>query len=107
MLLYAKDPYEAKYKFLIKKLEDVGTKHFNDSKAYIEYSNNIADIYKNIEGYNPNKKRKIVIVFDEMIADMLKNKKLNAIVTELFIRDRKPNFFLLHNLVLLGEKMLH
>ena len=107
MLLYAKDPYEAKYKFLIKKPEDVGTKHFNDSKAYIEYSNNIADIYKNIEGYNPNKKRKIVIVFDEMIADMLKNKKLNAIVTELFIRDRKPNFFLLHNLVLLGEKMLH
>ena len=43
------------------------------------------DIYKNIEGYNPNKKRKILIVFDNMIADMLSNKKLNPIVTELFI----------------------
>ena len=57
--LYAKDPYEAKYQFLIKKPEDVGTKHFNDSKAFTEYSNNMDDIYKNIEEYNPNKKRKI------------------------------------------------
>ena len=47
------------------------------------------DIYKNIEEYNPNKKRKILIVFDDMIADMLSNKKLNPIVTELFIRGRK------------------
>ena len=52
------------------------------------------DIYKNIEGYNPNKKRKILIVFDNMIADMLSNKKLNPIVTELFIRDRKLNISL-------------
>ena len=44
--LYPKDPYEAKYQFLIKKREDVGTKHFNDSKAYIEYLNNMVDIYK-------------------------------------------------------------
>ena len=71
--LYAKDPYKAKYQFLIKKREYVGTKHFNDSKAFIEYSNNMADIYKNIEEYNPNKKRKILIVFDDMIADMLSN----------------------------------
>ena len=49
------------------------------------------DIYKNIEDYNPNKKRKILIVFDDMIADMLSNKKINPIVTELFIRDRKLN----------------
>ena len=47
---------------------------------------------KNIEGYNPNEKRKILIVFDEMIADMLSNKKLNPVVTGFFIRDRKPNF---------------
>ena len=89
--LYAKDPYEAKYQFLIKKREDVGTKHFNDSKAFIEYSDDMDDIYKNIEKYNSNKKRKLLIVFDDMIADMLSNKKLNPIVTELFIRGRKLN----------------
>ena len=52
------------------------------------------DIYKNIEEYNPNKKRKILIVFDDMIADMLSNKKLNPIVTESFIRGRKLNISL-------------
>ena len=52
------------------------------------------DIYKNIEEYNPNKKRKILIVFDDMIADMFSNKKLNPIVTELFIRGRKLNISL-------------
>ena len=60
----------------------------------IEYINDIGNIYKNIEKYNPNKKRKILIVFDDMIADMLNNKKLNPIVTELFIRGRKLNIFL-------------
>ena len=57
--LYAKDSYEGKYQFLIKRREDAGTKHFNDSKTFIEYSNNMNDIYKNIEDHNPNKKRKI------------------------------------------------
>ena len=75
-MIHVKDPCEAKYQFLIKKHEDVGTKHFNDSKAFIEYSNNMVDIYKNIEDYNQNKKRKILIVFDDMIADMLSNKNL-------------------------------
>ena len=70
----------------------LGKKHFNGSKAFIEYSNNMDDIYKNIEEYNPNKKRKI-IVFD-MIADMHSNKKLNPTVTELFIRGRKLNISL-------------
>ena len=51
----------------------------------------MVDIYKNMEEYNPNKKCKILIVFDDMIADILSNKKLNAIVTELFIRGRKLN----------------
>ena len=52
------------------------------------------DNYKNIEEYNPNKKRKILLVFDYMIADLLNNKKLNSIVTELFIRGRKLNISL-------------
>ena len=80
--LYAKDPYEAKYQFLINKRESTGLKHFNDSKAFIEYSNDMNDIYKNIEEYNPNKKLKILVVFDGMIADMLSNKKLNPVVTD-------------------------
>ena len=91
MYLYAKDPCKTKHQFLIKQREDAGTKFFNDSKAFIEYSNNMADIYRNIEDYNPNKKRKTLVVFDNMIADMLSNKKLNPIVTELFIRGRKIN----------------
>ena len=57
----------------------------------MEYSNNMQDVYKNIEDYNPEKKRKILIVFDDMIADMINNKRLNPIVTELLIRDRKLN----------------
>ena len=52
------------------------------------------DVYKNIEEYNPNKKHKILFVFDDMIADMLSNKTLNPIVTELFIRGRKINISL-------------
>ena len=92
--LYAKDPYEAKYQFLINKRESTELKHLNDSKAFIEYSNDMDDSYKNIEEHNPNKKRKILIVFDDMIADMLSSKKLNLIVTELFIRGRKLNISL-------------
>ena len=82
------DPYEAKYHFSFNKPENTGLKHFNDSKAFIECSNNMDDTYKNIEEYNPNKKRKISIVFDNMIADMLSYKKLNPLVTELFIIGR-------------------
>ena len=92
--LYAKDPYEAKYQFLINKRESTGLKHFNDPKAFIEYSNDMHDVYKNIDDYNPDKENKILIVFDDMIADMINNKKLNSIVTELFIRDRKLNISL-------------
>ena len=74
--------------------EKVGLKRFNDSKAFIEYSNDMHDVYKNINYYNPNKDCKILIVFDDMIADMINNNKLNSIVTELFIRGRKLNTFL-------------
>ena len=74
---------------LVNKRKSTGLKHLNDSKAFIEYSNDMNDVYKNIEVHNPNEKRKILIVFDDMIADMLSNEKLNPIVTELFIRERK------------------
>ena len=89
--LYAKDPYEAKYQFLINKRESTGLNHFNDPKAFIEYSNDMQDVYKNIEEYNVDKELKILIVFDDMIVDMINNKKLHSIVTELFIRGRKLN----------------
>ena len=92
--LYAKDPYEDKHQVLIKKRESIGLKHFNDLKAFIEYSNDMHDFYKNINEYNPDKENKILIVFD-MIADMINNKKLNSIVTELFTRGRKLNIFLI------------
>ena len=75
--LYAKDPYEAKYQYLINKRESVGINHFNDPKAFIEYSNDMQDVYKNIDEYNPDKERKL-IVFDDMIVDMINNEKLNS-----------------------------
>ena len=87
--LYAKDPYEAKYQLLINKRESTSLKYLNDSKAFIEYSNDMDDNHKNTEEYNPNKKQKILIVLDDMIADILSNKKLNPVVTKLFIRERK------------------
>ena len=86
--LYAKDP------FLINKRESIGLKHFHGPKAFIEYSNDMQDVYKNIDEYNTDKERKILIVFDNMIADMINNKKLNSIVTKLFIRGRKINISL-------------
>ena len=89
IFLYAKDQYEAKYEYLINKREKVGLDHFNDSKAFIENSNDMQDVYKNIEEYSLGKKRKVLIVFHDMIVDMINNKKLNPIVTELFIRGRK------------------
>ena len=92
--LYAKVPYEAKYQYLINKREGVGINHFKEPKAFIEYSNDMHDVYKNINDYNVDKDHKILIVFDDMIADIIKSKKLNSIVTELFIRGRKLNIAL-------------
>ena len=83
--LYAKDPYESKYQYLINKREGVGINHFNDPKAFIEYSNDMRDVYKNINYYNPDKENKILIVFDDMIADMIhkldSRLKLDSVVT--------------------------
>ena len=89
--LYAKDPYEAKYQSLIKIREKVGIGHHNDPRAYIEYSNDMRDVNKNIGDYNPDSENKILIVFDDMISDMIHNKKLDSIVTRLFIRGMKLN----------------
>ena len=92
--LYAKDLSEPKYKYLIKKCKDVGIKHLNNSNAFIECSNLKDGVYENINDYNPNKKRKTLIVFDDMIADIMTNKKSQAITKELFIRCRKLNISL-------------
>ena len=91
MCLYAKDPYEAKYQYLINIREKVGTGHHDDPEAYIEYSNDMHDHYKNTDEYNPDKDNKNLIVFDDMIADIINNTKLNSTVIELFIRGRKLN----------------
>ena len=72
---YPKDPYEAKYQYLINKHEKVVLDQFKDPKAFIEYSKDMEDVYKNIEDYNPGKKSKILIVLDDMIADIINNKK--------------------------------
>ena len=92
--IYVKDPFESKYQFLINKQESARLNLLNNYKAHIEYSNDMNDIYKNIEEYNLNNKRKILIIFDDTIADILSNGKPNAVVTDLFIRGRKLNISL-------------
>ena len=103
--LYAKDLSEPKYQFLIKKREDVGIKHLNDQSAFIEHSNTMDDIYNNINDYNPTRKKKILIVFDDTIP-ILTNKKFQAKIKDLFIRCRKLNIllYLTHNLIFLFHK---
>ena len=92
--MWAKDPYEVKYQFLIYKRRSTELKHFSDPKAFIKYSYDMQDVYKNIDEYNLGKKCKVLILFDDMIADMINNKTLNSVVTELFIRGRKLNISL-------------
>ena len=92
--LYAKDSYAKRYQHLKEIREKVDINHFDDPKAFIDYSNDMHDVYKDIDEYNIDKERKILIVFDNMIADVINNKKLNSIVTELFIRGRKSNIFI-------------
>ena len=76
IFLHVKDRYEAKYQFLINKRESTGIRCLYDSKTFIEYLNDMDDI------------------FDDVISDMLGNQKLNQILTEYFIRGRKPNISL-------------
>ena len=93
--LYAKDFSESKYEHLINNCENAGIKHLNDSKAFIECSKTMDDVYENIDHYNPNRKRKVLIVFDDMITDIMTNKKFQSIIKELFIRYRKINISLI------------
>ena len=86
--MYAKDLSEPKYEMLIKKRENVGIKYLNDPNAFIECCNTTDDVYENINDYNPSRKRKTLIVFDDMIADITTNKEFKAIIKELFIRCR-------------------
>ena len=105
--MYAKDLSEPKYEMLIKKRENVGIKYLNDPNAFIECSNTTDDVYENINDYNPSRKRKTLIVFDDMIADITTNKEFKAIIKELFIRCRNEIIllFLLLNLIFLFQKM--
>ena len=89
--LYAKDLSEPKYEFLINNRKNAGIKHFNDSTAFIEYSNDLEDVFTNIDDYNKKRKRKVLIVFDDMIVDIMSSKEFMAIIKELFIRCRKSN----------------
>ena len=79
---------------MIKKREDAGTKHLNDPEAFIECYNTMDDIYEDIDEQNPRRERKIFIMFDDMIADIMKNKKFQAIIKELSIGSRKLNISL-------------
>ena len=92
--LYAKDLSKSKYEFLIKNCGNAGIKHVNDPKAFIECSNTMNDIYENIDNYNLSRKRKILIIFDDMIVDIMTSKKFQSLIKELFIRCRKLNIFL-------------
>ena len=89
--LYAKDLSKPKYEYLIKNRENAGIKHVNDPKAFIKCSHTMDDVYESIDNYNPNRRRKILIVFDGMIADIMTNKKFQAILNELFVRCKKIN----------------
>ena len=87
--MYARDLSEPKYQLLIKTREDAGIKHLNDPKALIEHSKTMDDVCNNHDVYNPRRRRKILILFDDMIADIMTNKKIQAKIKELFIRRRK------------------
>ena len=89
--LYAKDLSEPKYEFLINKREQAGIKNLNDPHAFIEYSNDMDDVLDDINNYNKNRDKKVLIVFDDMIADIMSSKKFKAVIKELFIRCRKLN----------------
>ena len=78
--LSAKDLSESKYEYLIRNRKTAGIKHLNDSKSFIECSNTMNYVYENNGNYNPKRKRKILIVFDDMIADIMANKKFQSII---------------------------
>ena len=82
---------EKKYHYLINKREQAGIKNLNDRHVFIEYSNDMNDVLDDINNYNKNRDKKVLIIFDDMIADIMRSEKFKAIVKELFIRCRKLN----------------
>ena len=92
--LYAKDLSEPKYEFLINKREQAGKKNLNDPHAFMEYSNDMDDVLDYINNYNKNRDKRVLIVFDDMIVDIMSSKKFKAIIKELFIKCRKFNIFI-------------
>ena len=93
--LYARDISEPKYEYLIKNREDVGIEKLDNPNAFIVCSNKKDDVYEVIDNYNPKRKKKVLIVSDDMIADIMGNKNFQAIIKELFIRCRKLNLIFL------------
>ena len=89
--LYAKDTDEKKYQYLINKREQAGIKNLNDPHTFIEYSNDMNDVLEDINNHNKNRDKKVLIIFDDMIADIMRSVKFKAIVKELFVRCRKLN----------------
>ena len=89
--LYAKDTDEEKFQYLINKRGQVGIKNLNDPHAFIEYSSDMNDVLGDINNYNKNRDKKVLIIFDDMIADIMRSEKFKAIVKELFLRCRKLN----------------
>ena len=89
--LYANDLSEPKYQFSIKKREDARIKNLGNPGAFIQYSSTMDDVYNNIDDYNPRRNKKNFIVFDNMVADIMTNKRFQTIIKELFIRCRKLN----------------
>ena len=89
--MYVRDLSEPEYQYLIKKPEDAGVKHLNNPNAFIDCSNMMDDVYENINDYNPIRKIKKLFIFDDMIPDIIINKRFQAIAKELFIRCRKLN----------------
>ena len=106
--MYAKDFSEPNYEFLIKKCEDIGIKQLNDPKAFIECSNTMDDVYENIDDYNPTSERKILIVFDDMIAGIMTNKTFQSIILKNYLLDVENgifHFYLSPSLIILFQKV--
>ena len=89
--IYTLKTHEKKYQYLINKREQAAIKNLNDPHAFIEYSNDMNDVLDDINNYNKNRDKKILITFDDMIADIMRSEKFKAIVKERFIRCRKLN----------------
>ena len=93
--LYAKDTDEKKYQYLINKREHAWIKNLNNPHTFIEYSNDMNDVLEDVNNYNKNRDKKVLLIFDDIIADIMRSEKFKAILKELFIRCRKLNISIL------------